>query len=205
MVVPAPAVVTEPPPLMTPLIVKELLVEFCVMVRGFVRTKGQEITCAASVALTIVIAAAPPLPCKLRLFVDTGAIVYANEVLEKDSLHFEGLTYKSLLYLSQHHFAEGLALAEKARTAIPDNAFVHGILVDGHVEMGNYTAAVEEAEKMIYSRSFQKKIHFLLYGKSFARHCFAAVAPLPVGWFFLKRRTSVALYPIYTPKPFNLF
>jgi len=86
------------------------------------------------------------------MYYDVAAMKYVNEVLKIDSLHFEGLTYKSLLYISQHHFAEGLALAEKARAAIPDNAFVHGILVDGNVEMGNYTAAVEEAEKMISIR-----------------------------------------------------
>ncbi len=102
------------------------------------------------------------------MYYDVAAMKYVNEVLEKDSSHFEALTYKSLLYLSQHHFAEGLALAEKARAVIPDNAFVHGILVDGNVEMGNYTAAVEEAEKMIsirpdlssYSRvSYLREIH----------------------------------------------
>ena len=101
-------------------------------------------------------------------YYDVAAMKYVNEVLEIDSLHFEALTFKSLLYLSQHHFAEGLALAEKVRTANPDNAFVHGILVDGQVEMGNYAAAVEEAEKMIsirpdlrsYSRiSYLREIH----------------------------------------------
>ena len=62
-----------------------------------------------------------------------AAMKYVNEVLEKDSLNFEALTLKALLNLSQHHFAKGLALAEKARAINPDNAFVHGILVDGHV------------------------------------------------------------------------
>ena len=86
------------------------------------------------------------------MYYDVAAMKYVNEVLEKDSLHFEALTFKSLLYLSQHHFADGLALAEKARDIIPDNAFVHGILVDGNVEMGNYAEAVEEADKMISIR-----------------------------------------------------
>lgn len=102
------------------------------------------------------------------MYYDVAAMKYVNEVLEKEPLHFEGLTYKALLNISQHHFAEGLALAEKARAEIPDNAFVHGILVDGNVEMGNYTAAVEEAEKMMsirpdlrsYSRvSYLREIH----------------------------------------------
>ena len=102
------------------------------------------------------------------MYYDVAAMKYVDEVLENDSLHFEALSFKSLIYLSQHHFAEGLALAEKTRAANPHNAFIHGILVDGHVELGNYTAAVEEAEKMIsirpdirsYSRvSYLREIH----------------------------------------------
>ena len=54
------------------------------------------------------------------MYYDMAAIKYVNEVLEKEPLHFEALTLKSLLYLSQHHFAEGLALAEKARTINPE-------------------------------------------------------------------------------------
>jgi tetratricopeptide (TPR) repeat protein len=102
------------------------------------------------------------------MYYDMAAMKYVNEVLEKDAMNFEALTFKSLLYLSQHHFAEGLAIAEKAKTQNPDNAFVHGILVDGNVEMGNYAAAVDEAEKMMsirpdmrsYSRvSYLREIH----------------------------------------------
>jgi tetratricopeptide (TPR) repeat protein len=102
------------------------------------------------------------------MYYDMAAMKYVNEVLEKDPSNFEALTFKSLLYLSQHHFAEGLALAEKARAINPDNAFVHGVLVDGNVEMGNYTAAIDEADKMIsirpdmrsYSRvSYLREIH----------------------------------------------
>lgn len=102
------------------------------------------------------------------MYYDMAAMKYVNEVLEKDTVHFEALTFKALLYLSQHHFTEGLELAEKAREANPYNAFVYGILVDGNVEMGNYTAAVDAADRMIsirpdirsYSRiSYLREIH----------------------------------------------
>ena len=102
------------------------------------------------------------------MYYDVAAMKYVDEVLKKKPSDFEALTFKALLYLSQHHFAEGLDLAEKARATNPYNAFVHGILVDAHVEMGNYTKAVEEAEKMIsirpdlrsYSRvSYLREIH----------------------------------------------
>jgi tetratricopeptide (TPR) repeat protein len=70
------------------------------------------------------------------IYYDMAAMRYVNEVLQKDATNFEALTFKSLLYLSQHHFAEGLAIAEKAKAQNPDNAFLHGILVDGNVGNG---------------------------------------------------------------------
>ena len=63
--------------------------------------------------------------------------------------NFEALTLKSLLYISQHHFADGLAIAEQAQKINPYYAFLYGILVDGHVEMGHYDSAVASAEKMM--------------------------------------------------------
>jgi tetratricopeptide (TPR) repeat protein len=86
------------------------------------------------------------------VYYDMAAMKYINTVLNKDSSNFTALIYKSLIYLSQHHFADGLATAEKAQKINPYNAFVYGIIVDGNVEMGNYTAAVENSDKMISIR-----------------------------------------------------
>jgi tetratricopeptide (TPR) repeat protein len=102
------------------------------------------------------------------MYYDMAAMKYVNEVLQKDPLNFEALTFKSLIYLSQHHFADGLAIAEKAKDVNAYNAFVYGILVDGNVEMGNYAAAIADADKMVsirpdmrsYSRiSYLREIH----------------------------------------------
>jgi tetratricopeptide (TPR) repeat protein len=102
------------------------------------------------------------------VYYDKAAMKYVEEVLEKDSLHFEALAFKSLLYLSQHHFTEGLAIAEKAKNINPHNAFIYGILTDGAIETGNYKMAIEHADKMIsirpdirsYSRiSYLREIH----------------------------------------------
>jgi len=101
-------------------------------------------------------------------YYEKAALKYLEEVLAKEPKHFEALTFKALVNLSQHHFAEGLAIAEKARANNPDNAFVHGLLVDANVELGNYARAIDEAEKMIslrpdirsYSRiSYLREIH----------------------------------------------
>ncbi len=85
-------------------------------------------------------------------YYDKAAMKYVNDVLAKEPNNFEAMTLKSLLYMSQHHFADGLAMAEKAEKLNPYNAFLYGILVDGHVEMGNYDSAVINAEKMISIR-----------------------------------------------------
>ena len=102
------------------------------------------------------------------IYYDAAAMSCANQVIDRDSMNFEALTIKALIHLSQHHFSDGIAVAEKAQKINPYNAFVYGILVDGNVEMGNYSAAVENSDKMVsirpdlrsYSRiSYLREIH----------------------------------------------
>jgi len=102
------------------------------------------------------------------MYYDRAALKCVNRVLTLDSSNFEALTFKSLIYLSQHHFADGLALAEKAQKINPFNAFIYGLLVDGNVEMGQYDSAVANADRMVsvrpdirsYARiSYLREIH----------------------------------------------
>lgn len=102
------------------------------------------------------------------MYYDGAALHYINQVLEQNPSDFEALTLKALVYLSQHHFAEAITIAEQAQKVGPYNAFVYGLLTDGYVEMGNYVAAVENAEKMMslrpdirsYSRvAYLREIH----------------------------------------------
>ena len=87
-----------------------------------------------------------------NMYYDAAAMKYINGVLDKHIDNFEALSLKSLLYMSQHHFADGLAIAEKAQKINPYNALIYGMLIDGNVEMGNYKAAVENSDKMISTR-----------------------------------------------------
>jgi tetratricopeptide (TPR) repeat protein len=82
------------------------------------------------------------------VYYDAAAMKYINGVLDDSPGNFEALTLKALLYMSQHHFAEGLAIAEKAQRINPYNSLIYGLLVDGNVEMGNYKLAVENSDKM---------------------------------------------------------
>ena len=102
------------------------------------------------------------------MYYDMAAMQQVNAVLEKEPSNFHALTYKALIYLSQHHFADGLKTALEAKKINPYNAFVYGLLVDACVETGDYTAAVEYSDKMIsirpdirsYSRiSYLREIH----------------------------------------------
>jgi tetratricopeptide (TPR) repeat protein len=85
-------------------------------------------------------------------YYDLASMKYINDVLNLDSLDFNALVFKSLIYMSQHHFADGLEIAHKAQLVNPYNAYVYGLLVDGNVEMGKYDTAVFYADKMVSVR-----------------------------------------------------
>lgn len=87
-----------------------------------------------------------------NMYYDGAALRYINEVLAKDPNHFEALTLKAMIYLSQHHFSDALVLAQKAQQLNPYNAFVYGLLVDAHVELGNYEEAVKNSDEMVSIR-----------------------------------------------------
>ena len=87
-----------------------------------------------------------------HVYYDMAAMQLANDVLKKDSANFEALVFKGTLYLSQHHFADGLKIAQRVQQINPYNAFVYGMLVDANVEMGNYGEAVKNSDKMVSVR-----------------------------------------------------
>ncbi len=106
----------------------------------------------------------------------TGNLSYYNEaamkcvraVLKIEPGNFEALLFQSMILLSQHRFDEGLQVARQVQATYPYNAFIYGLIVDANVELGNYPAALEAAEKMIsirpdlrsYSRiAYLREIH----------------------------------------------
>jgi tetratricopeptide (TPR) repeat protein len=101
-------------------------------------------------------------------YYDLAAMKQVDHVLKQEPDNFQALLFKALIQLSQHHFPDGLAMATRAQQINPYNAFVHGILVDANVELGQYKEAVSQAEKMMairpdltsYSRvSYLREIH----------------------------------------------
>jgi tetratricopeptide (TPR) repeat protein len=86
------------------------------------------------------------------IYYDAAALSQIKEVLIKEPENVEAMSLQSMIFLSQHHFAEGLAVAEKAIKLNPHYAFIYGLLIDGNVEMGQYKAAVENSDRMVSLR-----------------------------------------------------
>jgi tetratricopeptide (TPR) repeat protein len=97
------------------------------------------------------------------VYYDKAAMKFVNNVLKMDSNNFDALTFKALIYLSQHHFADGLRIAEKAKQINPYNAFIYGMLVDGNVEMGSYDSAVANSDRMVSIRPDLKSYSRISY------------------------------------------
>ena len=85
-------------------------------------------------------------------YYDKAAMKTVDNILTKEPGNYEALMLKALIQLSQHHFADGLATANTAVNINPNSAFVYGLLVDANVEMGNYDAALDAADKMVTIR-----------------------------------------------------
>lgn len=81
-------------------------------------------------------------------YYDGAAMELLEQVLKADAENFEALCCKASLCLTQHHFAQGLGLAEQAQKINPNSGFVYGLLTDANVEMGHYDEAVKMADKM---------------------------------------------------------
>jgi len=101
-------------------------------------------------------------------YYDKAALELLNDVVTSEPGNFDALCCKATVLLSQHHFAEGLAVAKQALPVNPDNAFIYGLMCDAYVELGNYPEAVKMCDKMIsirpdirsYARvSYLREIH----------------------------------------------
>ncbi|WP_426062274.1 tetratricopeptide repeat protein, partial [Hymenobacter sp. B1770] len=101
-------------------------------------------------------------------YYDGAAMQLLDNVLAAQPENFDALCSKASLHLTQHHFSQGLAVAQKAVKINPNNAFVYGVLCDANVELGKYDEAVKMADKMnqvrpdlrAYARvSYLREIH----------------------------------------------
>ena len=96
----------------------------------------------------------------------TDRILNTKEI-NKD-LRFRTLMIKAGLMLSLHEFQQAKEIGLEAYQLKPNNSQILGVLVDAHVELGEYEEAVSAADKMIlikpdlraYSRiSYLREVH----------------------------------------------
>ncbi|MGI4832276.1 MAG: tetratricopeptide repeat protein [Janthinobacterium lividum] len=81
-------------------------------------------------------------------YYDAAAMQLLQEVLRTDPENFEALCSQASLNLTQHHFSQGLSLAQQAQELNPQSGYVYGLLTDANVELGHYADAVKMADKM---------------------------------------------------------
>ena len=81
-------------------------------------------------------------------YYDAAAMQLLDDVLKAEPENFEALCCKASLCLTEHHFSQGLELAEQARVINPNSAYVYGLLTDANVELGRYDQGVKMADKM---------------------------------------------------------
>lgn len=85
-----------------------------------------------------------------------------------DEHRFQAHYLTASVLLSQHEFAAALVAGEKARAIFPQTAAIYGVLIDAHVELGEYDEAVRLSDQMVsmrpdlrsYSRiSYLRELH----------------------------------------------
>ncbi|MES2512956.1 MAG: transposase [Bacteroidota bacterium] len=106
-------------------------------------------------------------------YYDQAALELLDDVIKNEPKNFDALCCKATVLLSQHHFTEGLIVAQQALPINPNSAFIYGLLCDAYVELGKYPDAVKVCDKMIsirpdirsYARvSYLREIHGDLNG-----------------------------------------
>ena len=85
-------------------------------------------------------------------YYDKASLQLLDDVIKAEPKNFEALCCKATVLLSQHHFSDGLAIAQQALPLNPDNAFIYGLMCDSYVELGKYEDAVKMADKMVSVR-----------------------------------------------------
>jgi tetratricopeptide (TPR) repeat protein len=75
-----------------------------------------------------------------------------NEALGRDPNQLDALVGQGMLALSRHDFQAALQWGEQAKAIFPYRYDIFGVLVDAHVELGNYSAAINNAQEMVNLR-----------------------------------------------------
>jgi tetratricopeptide (TPR) repeat protein len=92
--------------------------------------------------------------------------------------NYDALRLRASLQLSQHRFAEALALGQQLQKQHPRDHFVYGVLTDAHVELGQYPEAVAAADRMAELRPDATSYARIAYLRSLHGYTEAALEAL---------------------------
>ena len=103
-----------------------------------------------------------------------------SRALEIDRDNYDALKLKAKLLLTYHRFREGLDLARQAQSIRPTDHDVYGALTDALVELGEYPAAIEAAQKMVDLRPDSSSYARIAYLRSLHGDTEGAIAAMQV-------------------------
>ncbi|MCY7374901.1 MAG: tetratricopeptide repeat protein [Pyrinomonadaceae bacterium] len=81
--------------------------------------------------------------------INSNAETAVSRALEVEPANLEAKRTKASLLLTFHRFAEALEYGTKLQQENPQDAIIYGVLTDANVELGNYPAAIDAAQKMV--------------------------------------------------------
>lgn len=84
-----------------------------------------------------------------------AAVSMLNRVIDNTpntDVKFQALSLKSTVLLNMHQFKDALAAAQEGVNMNAYNAGIYGAMVDAHVELGDYDAAVKDCDLMLSIR-----------------------------------------------------
>ena len=103
-----------------------------------------------------------------------------SRALEIERDNYDALKLKAKLLLTYHRFREGLDLARRAQSIRPTDHDVYGALTDALVELGEYPAAIESAQKMVDLRPDASSYARIAYLRSLHGDTEGAIAAMQV-------------------------
>jgi tetratricopeptide (TPR) repeat protein len=103
-----------------------------------------------------------------------------SQSFEIEKNNYDALKLRAKLMLTYHRFREGLDLALRAQSVRPLDHDVYGALTDAYVELGEYPAAIEAAQKMVNLRPDSSAYARVAYLRSLHGDTEGAIAAMQV-------------------------
>jgi tetratricopeptide (TPR) repeat protein len=118
-----------------------------------------------------------------------------KRALDGDVANYDANRLLAEVYLSQHRFRDAIIVAERNRNARPSDPINHGVIGDGHLELGEYQEAFDAFDRMVtmrpgaaayarvsYARELQGNLRGAIEAMKMAAEATAADDPESLAW-----------------------